>query len=642
MNISKPGILFITLLLVISIYTQGAENDSLQHQFQVQITKASGDSLKLIEAHYAYGVYFAGKGKVESSIKQFEFALRIARNIEDYVQVARVGNYLANMYAALGDFTASNATYIIAMEGAEKTKNSGEIAKISMNLASNLNFTGQYDEAIEYGLYALKIKESSNNLERICYHYIAMGNIFRENNNNAKWEEYVQKAYKMKDVEGCASFIDITKIYNSLGGIEVQREAYEKALFFYDSLMLLSKEAQYNQGISVALTNSAGVYRQLGNAPKALELAIEAEAYFGENPYDVIFGTNFKAELYQNLGQYEKALEMANQNIQIEEINNYSTEKLKCLLLLYELNFFLLDYEEAYYWNDSLRITERFLRDEDIRQSMEELETKYETEKKEQQIDLLTAENKLKSQRLNAGLGIVGVLLIVILLITYILRIRRKQARLIQNDLQQQVLRSQMNPHFIFNVLGSIQNFMLRNDNREASRYLSQFASLTRATLQNSAAETISLADEIAMLKNYVELEKMRSPDLFEYTIDFEEGLEVDLIQIPPMLVQPFVENAIKHAFRNLDKKGSLELSITDKTDWIEFVVEDNGNGIQKEKAVQKDHQSMAIEIFEKRRRLIQHKYKKEFSYELLNLGDSNEGLSGVKVILNIPVLNND
>jgi len=239
-------------------------------------------------------------------------------------------------------------------------------------------------------------------------------------------------------------------------------------------------------------------------------------------------------------------------------------------------------------------------------------------------------------------LGIVGVLLIVIFLITYILRIRRKQARLIQNDLQQQVLRSQMNPHFIFNVLGSIQNFMLRNDNREASRYLSQFASLTRATLQNSAAETISLADEIAMLKDYIELEKMRSPDLFEYTIDFEEGLEVDLIQIPPMLVQPFVENAIKHAFRTLDKKGSLELSITDKTDWIEFVVEDNGDGIQKEKVVQKDHQSMAIEIFEKRRRLIQHKYKKEFSYELLNLGESNEELSGVKVILTIPVLNND
>ncbi len=229
----------------------------------------------------------------------------------------------------------------------------------------------------------------------------------------------MQKAYKMKEVEGCASAIDIVKIYNSLGGIEVQREAYEKALLFYDSLLVLSREADYNQGISTALTNSAGVYKQLGKASKALELAIEAEAYFGENPYDVIFSNNFKAELYQQSGHHKKALELANQNIHIEEINNYSTEKLKCLLLLYELNFVLSDYDQAYYWNDSLRATEGLLRDEDIRQSMEELEAKYETEKKEQQIDLLTAENRLKSQRIRAGTGLVGVLLIVIILTTY-------------------------------------------------------------------------------------------------------------------------------------------------------------------------------------------------------------------------------
>jgi tetratricopeptide (TPR) repeat protein len=642
MNKSKPGVLVIALFSMISIYVQGVENDSLEHRLQMQIADAAGDSLDLIEAHFAYGKYFVEEGTIEYSIKQFEIAWRIAKNIEDYTQVATVGNYLANMYAAMGDFTASNNAYEIALEGAEKAKDNGEIAKISMNLASNYNFTGQYEKAIEYGLYALKIKESSNNLERICYHYIAMGNIFRENNNNAKWEEYVQKAYKMKDVEGCASFIDIAKIYNSLGGIEVQREDFEKALIFYDTLLVLSREAEYNQGISTALTNSAGVYKQLGKVTRALELASEAEHFFGENPYDVIFSNNFKAELYQQVGQHKKALELANQNIQMAEINNFSTEKLKCLLLLYEENFLLSDYEQAYYWNDSLRSSERLLRDEDIRQSIEDLEAKYETEKKEQQIDLLTAENKLKSQRINAGVGLISVLLIVIFLITYILSIRRKQAALIQNDLHQQVLRSQMNPHFIFNVLGSIQSFMLRNDTRAASKFLAQFASLIRATLQNSALETISLADEMAMLKDYIDLEKMRSTYLFDYVIDFDEGLEVDLIQIPPMLVQPFVENSIKHGFRNLNRKGSLKLQITDKVHWIEFVIEDNGNGIQNKEAKLKEHQSMAIEIFEKRRKLIQHKHKKEFSFEMLNLSDLNKESSGLKVIITIPILNND
>jgi len=642
MNICRFGVLVIAFLFLISLHAQSAENDSLGRNLQVRIADASGDSLDLIEAHYAHGEYLAGEGKIESSIEQFEIALRIAENIGDHTEVATVANYLANMYAVKADFSASNKAYEIALEAAEKSTNSGEIAKISMNLASNYNYTGNYEKAIEFGLYALKIKESTNNLERICYHYIAMGNIFRENGNTSKWEDYVLKAYKMKDVEGCASLSDIAKIYNSLGGIEVQKEDYEKALLFYDSLMLLSVEAEYDQGISTALTNSAGVYRQLGSASKALELAFESEKYFGENPYDVIFNRNFKAELYQQLGQHHKALELASQNIQTEEISFYSTEKLKCLLLLYEENFYLENYEEGYYWNDSLRNTERILRDEDIRQSIEELETKYETEKKEQQIELLSAENKLKSQRINAGIGIVGILLIVILLISYILRIRKKQAALVQNDLQQQVLRAQMNPHFIFNVLGSIQNFMLRNDTREASRFLSQFASLIRATLNNSHAETISLADEISMLKDYIELEKMRSPEKFDYTIDFDEELEVDFIQIPPMLIQPFVENSIKHGFNNLDRKGNIKLRITDKVNWVEFVVEDDGIGIQNEKAKQKEHQSMALEIFEKRRSLIQHKYKREFAFESLNLSDLNHEKSGLKVIINIPILNND
>jgi tetratricopeptide (TPR) repeat protein len=640
MNKGKSGILVSTLLLLTSIHTQSAGNDSVRHQFDMQIAAAAGDSTELIEAYFAYGKYFVEQGEIDYSIQKFEKAWLIAKTTDNPTQMVELGNFLGNMYAARGNFAASNDTYQRALEAAEENRDSGNIAKISMNLASNLNFTGQYEEAVEYGLYALKIKESSNNLERICYHYIAMGNIFRENSNTAKWEEYVQKAYRMKDVEGCASFADIAKIYNSLGGIEVQREDLEKALLYYDSLLIFSMEAEYQQGISTALTNSAGVYRQLGSSARALELAIQAEAYFGENPYDVIFSNNFKAELYQESGEYERALELANQNICIAEIENYSTEKLKCLFLLYELNYLASDYEKAFYWNDSLRTTEGLLRDEDVRQSMEELEAKYETEKKERQIDLLMAENKLKTQRIKAGTGLLAVLLIVIFLITYIWSIRKRQAALIRNDLQQQVLRTQMNPHFIFNVLGSIQNYMHRNNTREASRFLSQFASLIRATLQNSAVEVISLADELKMLKDYIELEKMRSPEIFEYDIVYDEGLEVDLIQIPPMLVQPFVENAIKHGFKNPDRNGVLKLQITDKVHWIEFVVEDNGDGLPEKEAKMKDHRSMGIEIFEKRRKLIQNKYKKEFSYEILNLSDCKQGLSGLRVILTIPVLN--
>ena len=255
---------------------------------------------------------------------------------------------------------------------------------------------------------------------------------------------------------------------------------------------------------------------------------------------------------------------------------------------------------------------------------------------------MLTTENQLKNNRIRAAIVIVVILVLLILMIVYVLQIRKKQAELKQNILQQQVLRSQMNPHFIFNVLGSIQNFMLQNDTRKASDFLSKFATLTRATLNNSAVETITLANEIDMLTNYIELEKMRSNSSFDFRIDYDDDLEVDFIKIPPMLIQPFVENSIKHGLVNLDRPGLLKIKITDKTDWIEFVIEDNGNGIVEKEEKKTGHKSMAMIIFEKRRRLIQQKYNKDFKFELINLKDVNQAQSGVRVIIDIPIIDND
>lgn len=619
------------------------EIDSARIQFHINVNNAAGDSLLLLKANFEYADYLHDFGKIEEAIKKYNAALRMAKNLNNNnIEIATITNSLARTYWMFGDFNSSIETYKIALNSAEINGNNSEVAKISMNLANNFNYLGDYEKAIKYALHALEIKETTPDLERICYHYISMGNIFRENNNDKKWEEYVLKAYSMKEVESCASIGDIAKIYNSLGGIATQREEYEKALLYYDTLMSISTEANYNKGINTALSNSAGVYKQLNNFKKALELSSEAEKYFGENPYDIIFSNNFKAEMFQLMNQHSEGLSLAEENIQNEDINYYSTEKLKCLQLLFELNYNLSNYKEAFIWNDSLRVYENKLRDEDVRQSFEELETKYETKKKEQQIELLTSENRLKNQKLNAGIAIVTILLVVIMLILYILSIRKKQSQLKQNDLQQQVLRSQMNPHFIFNVLGSIQNFIMQNDTKKASNYLSQFASLTRATLNNSTEETITLADEISMLKNYIELERMRSQNKFSFQINYADDLEVDFIHIPPMLIQPFVENSIKHGFKNQNKNGMLKLQIEDKTDSVEFIIKDNGQGIQQKSIKDKEHKSMAMLIFEKRRKLIQQKYNKDFNFEITNLNQIDPNQTGVRVCINIPILNND
>lgn len=615
--------------------------DSTRNAFMTEIQLSAHDSLQLLTAHYHFGEFLDESGFTDEAINHFEVAKRIAYNTKSHSKHADIANYLAILYAYKSDYLKSIETYKTGLKSAELINDYNTMAMISMNLASTFTFAGNYSDAIEYALQSLRLKETHNITERICYHYITMGNIFRENNNIPKWKEYVDKAYQKKDIEECASFSDIAKIYNSLGGIAREENNTEKALLYYDTLLVLCKQEGYNQGISTALTNMSQVHLQLGAYQKAFDLITQSDAYAGNDPYELIFNNNLKAELLKKSGKYKTALNLVQKNIQTEDIDYHATEKIKSLELLYELNYLLGNYSEAYRWNDSLRNNENRLQNQEVRKAIEEMEIKYETEKKEAKISLLKANNQIQAQRMQIGYTIIIILAIIILLIIFIYYIKRKQARLIKTDLQQKILRTQMNPHFIFNVLGSIQSFMLHNEPSKASGYLSQLASLMRSTLEYSDSDTISIEKEAETLKNYIELEQMRMPGKFKYSLHLSDIEDPDFVFIPPMLIQPFVENAIKHGFNNITYPGELNVQINGiKEQWIEFIIEDNGMGYrqQSNKPAMK-HASKAMKIFEQRRRLIQHMYGKTFDYKHINISDVEPQKSGVRVEICIPLI---
>jgi LytS/YehU family sensor histidine kinase len=340
------------------------------------------------------------------------------------------------------------------------------------------------------------------------------------------------------------------------------------------------------------------------------------------------------------LGKMHEALVLLNKNATNNALPNYASEKLRTFKLLYETNFGLKKYEDAFRWNDSLRILDNLLRDADVRKEMANLETKYQTEKKEQQITLLIAENEIKNQRIVLAMLFIGFLLLLGLLALALFYFRRKQAHFKQSELQQQLLRSQMNPHFIFNVMGSIQGYLYKNEATKAAEYLSRFAALSRSVLEISSQESITLKEEIEMLQNYIELQKtvMEKPFNVEYFID--EEMETDYIQIPPMLLQPFVENAIKHGLKNLNYQGKLSLCFKEKQDYIAVEIVDNGSGL--EQNADSAHKSKALEIFQQRKKGIEHKFKKELIFEFQNLNTIDKTKHGVRVYLQLPILNND
>ncbi len=173
---------------------------------------------------------------------------------------------------------------------------------------------------------------------------------------------------------------------------------------------------------------------------------------------------------------------------------------------------------------------------------------------------------------------------------------RREQELLLRiNELEHSALHAQMNPHFVFNSLNSIQNFVLHNKTREAATYLSRFATLIRATLRASVHGQHALAEEVKMLNGYLELEKLRFKEVFDYQITVDPELPQEDITIPPLLVQPFVENAILHGLRECTSGGIIEVGISGDQDLLLVTIRDNGVGINLDNLGKDDSYGMAI-----------------------------------------------
>ena len=213
-----------------------------------------------------------------------------------------------------------------------------------------------------------------------------------------------------------------------------------------------------------------------------------------------------------------------------------------------------------------------------------------------------------------------------------------KQQKLANNLLALKSLRSQMNPHFIFNALNSVNNYIAKNDERSANRFLSEFSTLMRAVLENSEEDFISLAKELELLELYVKLEHSRFPEKFDYEIHIDEQIDIEAFRIPPMLLQPYIENAIWHGLRYKEEKGYLKISLQQRRkEQIEITITDNGVGRKKSAALktinQKKQKSKAMGNIKKRISILNDMYKDKVA---VTVNDLEEDQSGTSVVLTL------
>ncbi len=259
---------------------------------------------------------------------------------------------------------------------------------------------------------------------------------------------------------------------------------------------------------------------------------------------------------------------------------------------------------------------------------------------------MLRKESEIKDLKIQQSrMFLIGMgVLVLIMGFMALLFIRLNKARAHHKSvvLEQKLLRLQMNPHFIFNVQSNILNLINKKDNNSASRYLTKFSRLLRTTLESSRSDTIYLDDEVSMITDYLEMQNLLYDNRFEYKVIVDEKLDTEDVTIPPMLIQPFIENAIQHGIQHKDSMGHIIVRFIVKGNMLSCEIEDDGVGREKaweaEYKDKKTHKSLATEIISDRIKLINKKMKQKISMNIIDLKSDNNQPLGTKVVLDLPL----
>jgi LytS/YehU family sensor histidine kinase len=210
------------------------------------------------------------------------------------------------------------------------------------------------------------------------------------------------------------------------------------------------------------------------------------------------------------------------------------------------------------------------------------------------------------------------------------------------SETEMKALRAQMNPHFIFNSLNSVYRYLQLNDRKAAEEYLMNFSQLTRMVLENSMQHSVSLEDELKALELYLTLESDRLNNRFTFSIDIAEGIDAENTMIPPLLLQPFVENSIWHGMSDESKKGKIDISVNQQKGQLVCIIQDNGSGRKRANGqapvLKKGRKSVGMSLTQQRIDIINKTRSGKATVLVKDLVDSDDKPSGLRVELSLPL----
>jgi hypothetical protein len=523
--------------------------------------------------------------------------------------------WLAFLYAVKGNYDSSFYYSGKSLLVRQKMRDNVCIAASLANIGHLYKIVGDYDDALDFYRQGMQYANThSINYYGPNWNYFdeSIGSVFQLMKNADSSLFYLQKAIQINPDN------QMTRI--SIGETFLLTHQYDSALAIFLPPIKDLKKGNDQEDLMRVLIDAAKAFEGKRNDVAALQYAREG------------------------LSVAQKA------NVKPYMIDGYQ--------LLSEINNHLQKNDSIYFFMNRFILLKDSVANEQFLWRLTNYKKQADFKNKVDQLTLLGQDNNVKEEKLkNASLLkwilITGLLIIAMasIFIYRSLSLKRKneklksdreQAILKQNaaELEMQALRAQMNPHFIFNCLSSINHFILKNETEAASDYLTKFSRLVRMVLNNSKKTFITIEDETDMLKLYLELERLRFRNSFDYSISFTNPIDIDNIFVPPLLLQPFVENAIWHGLMHKEGQGRLEieLSIDDRT--LICVITDNGIGRKnaakfKSKSSEKQ-KSLGLHITRDRLALLNKNIDQPSSFNFEDITDGEGNAAGTRVILKI------
>lgn len=564
-------------------------------------------------------------GEVYQYHRQYDLAIDNYQDAQDARKTYKTGLLLGNAYVLNKEYKKAEEVLLPLVD----IRNRVPFQRIQLyetlgDVYANLT---EVNKAVSFYNEGLVIAKKNQVVPKVTDLNSKIAEVYAKNNRSVEAEGYYSQSLQLAKKEAPKRALQekekVADFYNQnnqyADEIELRKESLEE-------LKQLPKPITKVKGVNV-VSDSISAQRinykiatafilqdKLNEAIPYLEQSI-VEADKEDDLVVQKDATRKLSEVYGNIGDYSKALEAHRKYVAVVDTLYIRKEQ---------------EIAQAARFNRELGLRQNRILG--LEQERELSQSKYDLAYTEQQL----TEESYKKQRWVIYSLLLGLLLLG--LTSFFFYRSNKQQMLSNNLLALKSLRTQMNPHFIFNALNSVNNYIAKSDERSANRYLSDFSMLMRSVLENSEEDFIPLDKELELLQLYLKLEHSRFPDKFDYNIQVDEQIDTSSFEIPPMLLQPYIENAVWHGLRYKEEKGFLKVNLKLKSATIiEIEITDNGIGRKNSAELktnnQKKQKSKGMGNIKKRIAILNEMYKDKVDVSISDLYDDK---TGTKVILTL------